>query len=48
MTNPVAAIASTIVGIFLALFAVVGGVAAVSPSANSAVKSEQVVKYDAP
>lgn len=35
-------------GVVLALVAVVGGVAAVSPSANSASKSEGVVFYDAP
>lgn len=48
MTNPAAAIGSMITGVVLALVAVVGGVSAVAPSANSAAKSEQVVNYDAP
>ncbi|MDT0215264.1 DUF2613 family protein [Rothia sp. ARF10] len=48
MTGSVSAIASTIAGALLALVAVVGGVAAVNPSANPASKSENVVLYDAP
>ncbi|MFW5471557.1 hypothetical protein ACOCJ4_16105 [Knoellia sp. CPCC 206435] len=48
MTSPVSAIAATIGGALLALVAVIGGVSAVSPTANSPAKSEQVVLYDAP
>lgn len=48
MMTSVAAIGATITGAVLALVAVVGGVSAVTPSANSAAKSEQVVFYDAP
>ncbi|MEO6019233.1 MAG: hypothetical protein ABIP45_03165 [Knoellia sp.] len=48
MMTTAAAIGSTIAGVVLALVAVIGGVSAVTPSANSAAKSEQVVNYDAP
>ncbi|EAP99245.1 hypothetical protein JNB_03715 [Janibacter sp. HTCC2649] len=48
MTNSASAIGATITGVVLALVAVIGGVSAVTPSANSAAKSEQVVNYDAP
>lgn len=48
MMTSVAAIGATITGAVLALVAVVGGVTAVTPGANSAAKSEQVVFYDAP
>lgn len=48
MTSSFSALGATIGGVLLALVAVVGGVSAVTPSANSAAKSEQVVLYDAP
>ena len=48
MMTSFSAVAATITGAVLALVAVVGGVSAVAPSANSAAKSEQVVFYDAP
>lgn len=48
MTTSMGAIGATITGVVLALVAVVGGVSAVTPSANSTAKSEQVVFYDAP
>ena len=41
-------LASVITGVVLALVAVVGGISAVTPSANAPSKSEQVVVYDAP
>lgn len=39
---------SLVVGIFLAALAVIGGVSLISPSANPASASDQVVRYDAP
>ena len=48
MMTSLSAIGATVAGAVLALVAVIGGVSAVSPSANSAAKSEQVVVYDAP
>lgn len=48
MTSAVGAGVSVIVGVVLALVAVVGGVSAVTPSANPASASEKVVSYDAP
>ncbi|CAN7425092.1 hypothetical protein [Knoellia sp. LjRoot47] len=42
------ALASVIAGAILAVVAIIGGVSAITPSANSAAKSEQVVTYDAP
>ena len=48
MTSPVGAIASVVGGIILALFAVIGGVGAVSSSPNTASASEEIVRYDAP
>ncbi|WP_404382441.1 DUF2613 family protein [Knoellia locipacati] len=48
MNSAVGAIGSIIAGVVLALVAVVGGVSAISPSANPASASEQVVLYDAP
>ncbi|KGN38885.1 hypothetical protein [Knoellia subterranea] len=42
------ALGSVAAGAILALVAIFGGVAAISPSANSAAKSERVVIYDAP
>ncbi|KGN42883.1 hypothetical protein [Knoellia aerolata] len=48
MTSSVAAIAATLGGALLALVAVIGGVSAIAPTANSPAKSEQVVLYDAP
>jgi hypothetical protein len=48
MNSPVGAVGSILAGVVIALFAVIGGVNAVSPSANPPSKSEQVVLYDAP
>lgn len=48
MTSAVAAAGSVITGAVLALFAIIGGVSAISPGANAPAKSEQVVIYDAP
>lgn len=48
MKTAVGAAASVVSGVALALIAVVGGVSAVSPGANPASASEQVVRYDAP
>ena len=42
------ALGSVIAGAILAVVAIIGGVSAISPPANSAAKSEQVVTYDAP
>ena len=39
---------SVVVGVVLALVGVMGGVKAISPGANPASASEQVVSYDAP
>ncbi len=44
----IGAVVSVAVGIFLALLAIFGGVAAVTPDANPASASDQVVLYDAP
>ena len=48
MTPLLAAVGSVITGTVLALFTVVGGVSAISPTPNAPSKSEQVVIYDAP
>jgi len=48
MMTSLGAVASLITGAVLALVTVVGGVSAVTPGANSAAKSENVVFYDAP
>ena len=48
MTPVLTAVGSAITGAVLALFTVIGGVSAISPSANAPAKSEQVVIYDAP
>ena len=48
MTSPVAAIASVVGGVILALFAVIGGVGAVASGPNAASASEEIVRYDAP
>lgn len=48
MTHAFASVGSVITGAVLALFTVIGGVSAISPSANAPSKSEQVVIYDAP
>ncbi|KGN32691.1 hypothetical protein N802_17180 [Knoellia sinensis KCTC 19936] len=42
------ALAATVTGVVLALFAVVGGVSAISPTPNAPAASENVVVYDAP
>ena len=42
------ALGSVIAGAILAVVAIIGGVSAISPSANSAAKSEHVATYDAP
>jgi hypothetical protein len=44
----IGAIVSLVVGIFLALVAIFGGVSLVTPNANPASASAQVVNYDAP
>ncbi len=47
--NPgVGSAASFVVGVMLALFAILGGVSAVTPDANPAAASDDVVRYDAP
>ena len=47
--NPgVGSAASFVVGVVLALFAILGGVSAVTPDANPAAASDDVVRYDAP
>lgn len=47
--NPgVGSAASFVVGVVLALFAIFGGVSAVTPGANPASASDEVVRYDAP
>lgn len=48
MTSGIAAGASFVVGVVLALLGVFGGVNAVTPDANPASASDQVVTYDAP
>lgn len=48
MTSFVKPVVSVAVGAGLALIAVIGGVQAVSPGANPASASEQVILYDAP
>ncbi len=48
MTSAVGAAVSVVAGVALAIVAVIGGVSAVSPGANPASASEQVVRYDAP
>ena len=48
MMTSLGAVAALITGAVFSLVAVVGGVSAITPSANSAAKSEQVVFYDAP
>ena len=48
MTPVLATVGSVITGAVLALFTVVGGVSAITPSPNAPSKSEQVVIYDAP
>lgn len=48
MTPVVGTAASFVVGVILALVAVVGGVGAVTPGANPASASSKVVNYDAP
>ena len=40
------AVASIVTGVVIALVGVVGGVSAITPKANSAAKSEQVVSYN--
>ena len=44
----IGAVGSLVVGILLGLGAIVGGVSAVTPDANPASASDQVVRYDAP
>ena len=44
----IGAIVSLAVGIFLALVAIFGGVSLITPNANPASASDQVVRYDAP
>jgi hypothetical protein len=44
----IGALVSLVVGVFLALLAIFGGVSAVTPDANPASASDQVVRYDAP
>ena len=39
---------SLVVGILLAIVAIFGGVAMITPSANPASASDQIVQYDAP
>lgn len=48
MTSPLQAGGSLAAGVLLALFAVLGGVSALTPTANSAEQSDGVVLYDAP
>lgn len=48
MTPVLAAVGSVISGAVLALFTIIGGVSAISPTPNAPTKSEQVVIYDAP
>jgi len=47
MSSTLQAGGSVVAGIVLALFAVLGGVSAITPSANSAEATDQVVLYDA-
>jgi hypothetical protein len=44
----IGALVSLFVGVFLSLLAIFGGVSAVTPDANPASASDQVVRYDAP
>lgn len=39
---------SLVVGVVLAMLAIFGGVSLITPGANPASASEQVVRYDAP
>ncbi len=48
MTPGVGSAVSFAVGAALALFAIFGGVSAVTPGANPASASDEVVLYDAP
>jgi hypothetical protein len=48
MTSGLAAGASFVVGVVLAVLGTIGGVNAVTPGANPASASDQVVTYDAP
>lgn len=48
MSGLVQAGGSVAAGVVLALFAVLGGVSAITPSANSGEATDQVVLYDAP
>lgn len=48
MTLAIGTIVSLIVGIFLALLAIFGGISLITPDANPASASDQVVRYDAP
>jgi hypothetical protein len=44
----VGTIVSLVVGILLAIVAIFGGVKMITPSANPASASDQIVQYDAP
>lgn len=48
MTVALGTLVSLVVGIFLALLAIFGGVSLITPDANPASASDQVVRYDAP
>lgn len=48
MSGLVQAGGSVAAGVILALFGILGGVSAITPSANSSEASDQVVLYDAP
>ncbi|MDO5502212.1 MAG: hypothetical protein Q4G67_03450 [Actinomycetia bacterium] len=47
MTAPLAVAGSVVAGAVLALVAVIGGVSAITPSANPSEASDAVVLYDA-
>lgn len=47
MSAPLAAVGSVIAGVVLALVGVLGGVSAITPSANPTEASDAVVLYDA-
>jgi hypothetical protein len=48
MSSSMQAGGSLLVGAILSLFAVLGGVAAITPGANASSASDNVVVYDAP